>query len=187
MDEPAFGYIDGGSIAPRGCDRGAHYHVRALLRGAWQCASGSRARRRSRTRRLRPIWWPDIRARLTRPRRRSQSTERASSVGLASSVPQLLPASIALVLLSGALRGWPAAGTDEYPRAHRRDPTAGRGCQLDGPPPNIAIGELEAALTQNESGSIRRPCASCGKTWPSSIGRSPRRALRCGTIPATRT
>jgi len=90
--------------------------------------------------------WPDIKARLTPGRRTAVAPRRFSFT-----VPQLLAASIALVLLSGgsawlALRQG-ATNTPE-PIAVTR-PAGTRVASWTGST-DIAIGELEAALTQNE-------------------------------------
>jgi anti-sigma factor RsiW len=91
--------------------------------------------------------WPDIRARLTPGRWPGQAPRRRFSF----SIPQLLAASIALVLLSGgsawlALRQRPT-NTPE-PSAVTR-PAGTRVASWTGST-DIAIGELEAALMQNE-------------------------------------
>jgi len=93
--------------------------------------------------------WPNIRARLTQgsePRRHAPGSRRFSFT-----VPQLLAASIALVLLSGgsawlALRQGPTDTTE--PIAVTR-PAGTRVASWTGST-DIAVGELEAALTQNE-------------------------------------
>ena len=90
--------------------------------------------------------WPDIRARLTPGRRPAVAPRRFSFT-----VPQLLAASIALVLLSGgsawlAVRRGPTNTAE--PVAMSR-PTDARTASWTGST-DIAIGELEAALTQNE-------------------------------------
>jgi len=96
--------------------------------------------------------WPDIRSRLTPAHGAGVSRlERASRRRLSFTVPQLLAASIALVLLSGgsawlALRQGPT-NTPE-PSAVTR-PAGTRVASWTGST-DIAIGELEAALTLNE-------------------------------------
>ena len=94
--------------------------------------------------------WPDIRARLTQgseTRRHAPGARRFSF-----SVPQLLAASIALVLLSGggvwlAVQQGPTKTAAEPP-VMTQSSTA-RVASWTGST-DIAIGELEAALTQNE-------------------------------------
>ncbi len=96
--------------------------------------------------------WPDIRARLTPGRRPGVNRDATlSRRRLSFTVPQLLAASIALVLLSGsgawlALRQGPTNA--EEPVALTR-PTSTRAASWTGST-DIAIGELQAALTQNE-------------------------------------
>ena len=91
--------------------------------------------------------WPDIRARLTAGRRPAVGARRRFSF----TVPQLLAASIALVLLSGgsawlALRQGPTNTTEPFAVSR---PTNARAASWTGST-DIAIGELEAALTLNE-------------------------------------
>jgi hypothetical protein len=91
--------------------------------------------------------WPDIRARLTAGRRPAVGARRRFSF----TVPQLLAASIALVLLSGgsawlALRQGPTNTTEPFAVSR---PTNARAASWTGFT-DIAIGELEAALTLNE-------------------------------------
>jgi len=96
--------------------------------------------------------WPDIKARLTPGRRPGVSRDATLSRRRFSfTVPQLLAASIALVLLSGgsawlALRQGPRNNPE--PIAVTR-PAGTRVASWTGST-DIAIGELEAALTQNE-------------------------------------
>jgi predicted anti-sigma-YlaC factor YlaD len=97
--------------------------------------------------------WAGIRAGITPARNAApdRQTVRPSGRRFSFSVPQLLAASIALVLLSGgsawlALRQGPTS-TAEPVAASR--PTNARAASWTGST-DIAIGELEAALTQNE-------------------------------------
>jgi predicted anti-sigma-YlaC factor YlaD len=95
--------------------------------------------------------WPDIRARLTPGRRPGVSRDATVSRRRFSfTVPQLLAASIALVLLSGG-SAWLAlqhGPRDAEPVADTR-PANTRVASWTGSA-DIAIGELQAALTLNE-------------------------------------
>jgi len=96
--------------------------------------------------------WVGIRAGLTAERRPGVSRDTTLSRRRFSfSVPQLLAASIALVLLSGgsawlALRQGPTNTTEPFAVSR---PTNARAASWTGST-DIAIGELEAALTLNE-------------------------------------
>jgi predicted anti-sigma-YlaC factor YlaD len=96
--------------------------------------------------------WPDIRARLTPGRRSGVSRDATLSRRRFSfSVPQLLAASIALILVSGgsawlALQHRPTDTPEPVPVTR---PAGTRAVSWTGSA-DIAIGELQAALTLNE-------------------------------------
>jgi anti-sigma factor RsiW len=96
--------------------------------------------------------WPDIRARLTPGGRPGVSRDATfSRRRLSFTVPQLLAASIALVLLSGG-SAWLALQhrpTDTAEPVAVSRPTSTRAASWTGSA-DIAIGELQAALTLNE-------------------------------------